>query len=77
MSQPRQPRDEHDPIAELLRSRHPEPHKTLEELAREQGLLDQPIPDYGALATAVWPTEEDVEDFIQYLEEIRNRKLAR
>ena len=75
MTERRRPEaEDDDPIRALLRARHPEPHKSIEELAREQGVLDKPIPDYVALATALWPTEEDVEDFLQYVDEMRNRR---
>lgn len=47
-----------------LRERGPElPPKDLATLAREQGLLFRPVPDYVARASAVWPTERDVDEF--------------
>ena len=48
------------------------PPKTVEELAKEQGLWGKTF-DYGALATAVWPTKKDVEEFEQHLRDIRGR----
>ena len=45
------------------------PARSLRELAVEQGIdLDGPPPDYVALATAVWPTEADVEAFNTHLD---------
>jgi hypothetical protein len=44
-------------------------------LAEEQGLLDQPVPDDEELATAVWPTKEDVEEALRYLTELRQRHV--
>lgn len=45
------------------RDEHP-----LRRLAREQGIrLDGPRPDYVALATALFETEEEVADFNNYL----------
>ena len=38
------------------------PWRTLDDLAREQGLTGPP-PDYVELATAIWPTEADAEEF--------------
>ena len=46
------------------------PPKTLDELAEEQGLTGG-APDYEALASAVWETEQDVADFEEYLREAR------
>jgi hypothetical protein len=48
------------------------PPKTVEDLAREQGLRGKKF-DYAALATAVWPTKKDVEEFELFLEDIRGR----
>ena len=44
---------------------------SLTELAREQGLLGRPVPDYVALVTAVFPTEKGAEDFRAYLRKRR------
>lgn len=49
------------------------PPKSVEELAREQGVLGK-HPDYVALATGVWPTKADLEAFEKHLREIRNKK---
>lgn len=61
-------------LAQLYRGLTPvPPPKSVEELAKEQGIdLDAKV-DWVALATAVWPTQEDVEDFEQHLRDIRGR----
>jgi hypothetical protein len=51
------------------------PSKTIDVLAREHG-LEGKHPDYIALATAVWPTEQDVreaEDLLIYLRQPSGR----
>ncbi len=48
------------------------PPKTVEQLAREQGVWGKKF-DYAALIDAVWPTQKDVDEFEQYLEEIKGR----
>ena len=47
-----------------------QPPKSIEELAREQFIPEQ-RPDYVALATAVWESEEDLADFESHLSQIR------
>ena len=46
------------------------PPKPIEELAEEQGLTGQ-RPDYEALASAVWETEEQVAEFTEFLRHVR------
>ena len=51
------------------------PPKSVDELAREQGLADA-RPDYRALATGVWETEEELSDFTAYLKQLRRSATA-
>ena len=44
-------------------------HDELDEMARQQGVPENP--DYAALATAVWETEEEVAAFAEYLRQAR------
>jgi hypothetical protein len=46
------------------------PPKPIHELAQEQGLADI-RPEYERLATLIWQTEADVEEFQRYLQQIR------
>ena len=46
------------------------PPKSIEELAKEQGLASA-RPDYKALSTAVWETDEQFAEFQEYLELVR------
>lgn len=46
------------------------PPKSIEELAREQGMPGE-RPNYVALASTVWTNEEEVEEFATYLKHIR------
>lgn len=48
------------------------PPKALLDLAREQGLLFGPAPDYVALATEVWQTSADIQEAEGYLVETRS-----
>ena len=50
-------------------------HKSVRDFAREQGIPDEPA-DYAALATAVWPTQKDVDDFDKWLSEIRHKGIS-
>lgn len=47
------------------------PEKPIDELAREQGLLLRPSPDYFALLSDLWETEEEAEAFRQEIREGR------
>ena len=49
------------------------PPKSIEELAREQGLLDRPPADYPALLADLWDTEEEAAAF---RDEIRRGRSA-
>lgn len=49
------------------------PPKSIDELAREQGLLLRPPPDYFALLSGLWETEEEAEAFRQEIHEGRLR----
>ena len=51
------------------------PPKSIEELAAEQGMPAE-RPDYEALATAVWESEEDLTDFESHLAQIRQTGAA-
>lgn len=53
----------------LAGAEHP-PH-SLAELALAQGLIDQPAPDYVALASATWPQLEDVEQSLGITKRLR------
>lgn len=46
------------------------PPKSVDDLRREQG-IPRKAPDYVALASAVWQTAHDVEEFEKYIHEIR------
>jgi len=48
------------------------PPKSFEELAQKQGLWGKKV-DYGALATAAFPTQKDIDEFEEYLEDIKSR----
>lgn len=55
------------------RFKHIPPPKSVEELAREQGIdLDNP-PDYSAIASDIWPTKGDVAAFDRHIRSIRGR----
>lgn len=54
-------------LERMAASGHPDP---VEELAKEQGLADA-RPDYQALATAVWETDEQLAEFQEYLRQVR------
>lgn len=63
------------PRLTLSALRQMKPPKSVEQLAREQGIdLDAPAPDYVALAAAVWPTKKDADEAIRLLRDIRNKK---
>jgi hypothetical protein len=48
------------------------PAKSLEQLAREQGIdLNSPPPDYVELASQVWRTKAEVNEFERFLRSIR------
>lgn len=47
------------------------PPKSLLELAAAQGLLSQPVPDYGRLASEIWLTPDEVEQASSYFRELR------
>lgn len=49
------------------------PQKPIDELAREQGLLLRPPPDYFSLLSSLWETEEEAEAFRQEIREGRSR----
>lgn len=49
------------------------PPKSLLEIARERGFLLRPPPDYRELASAVWETEGEVEDFGEYISTVRSK----
>jgi len=51
------------------------PPRPVAELEREQN-LPQARPDYVALASAIWKTREDVNDFEKHLREIRQADSA-
>jgi len=51
------------------------PPKSIEELAKEQGLADA-RPDYQSLATEVWETEDQLRDFIEHLRRVRQEASA-
>jgi hypothetical protein len=66
-------RQKGSPRGKRLRIKVIPPPKSVEELAREQGVLGK-HPDYVALATGVWPTKADIVAFEKHLREIRNKK---
>ena len=47
--------------------------KSIDELAREQGVASRPPPDYGAFADDLWPTEEEAEAFRREIRPARYR----
>ena len=51
----------------------PPPPKSIEELAREQGLLDRPPPDYAAILGGLFETEAEAQAF---RDEIRRGRIA-
>ena len=52
-----------------------QPPKSIEELEREQNLPKE-RPDYQALASAIWETEEQVAEFEEHLREMRPAELS-
>ena len=51
------------------------PPKSIQQLAQEQGMPEL-RPDYGALASAIWESEEDLVEFDEYLRQLRGAGLA-
>ena len=49
------------------------PARSIDELAREQGLLLRPPPDYSSILSGLWESEEEAETF---REEIRSGRAA-
>lgn len=66
-------------VVGLIRLLEPEergvelPPKSIDELAREQGLLLRPPPDYFALLSGLWETDEEAKAFRQEIHEGRLR----
>lgn len=52
-----------------------QPPKSIEELEQEQSLPKE-RPDYAALASAIWRTEEDIEKFEEHVRQIRQAETA-
>jgi hypothetical protein len=48
------------------------PPKSVEQLAREQGVPSVPV-DYSAIVSEIWPTEADVRAFDRHIRSIRGR----
>jgi hypothetical protein len=48
------------------------PPKSVEELAREQGVPLEPV-NYAAIVSDIWPTEADVRAFDRHIRSIRGR----
>ena len=51
------------------------PHSSITDLAREQGLLGQPAPDYARLIGDLFEDEEDARRFREEIQENRRRNL--
>jgi hypothetical protein len=52
-----------------------QPPQSIEELEREQNMPKE-RPDYQALASAIWETEEQVAEFEEHLREMRPAELS-
>ena len=50
-------------------------HEELRQMAREQGV--QPIENFDDIPADLWPADESVDDFLNFIRELRNSKTPR